>query len=597
MAAYQVDADSELQAKIQAAVQPKLVENGWVDEENDNTLSEYVTMMIVNGKDLKGVQAELGGDLLGVGEDDPGVGAFAQWLFETVRQLAAPQQQQQQSGQSGAQEQNQQQTQPIPTVQDAQMEDSAAPADAPYVNTSHFNNPNFNGLGQQASYMHFPQNPFFSGFPPQMMGHPFAYQQMQHFNQLTQMPNSPTGPRSMRNGNTQGRGRGGRMLGQMNRSMDRSTDLPDNLRRIKGASGVSAGRINSHSGRDGPPRGPRGSGVANGIQRMMNGGRGGHQNNMGGMANPMMGGGPTTPQQQMQFMQMMEMQTNMMAQLIANGQMPNANGNFQNQRGGRGGARGGRGGNKQLHAVNGKMPDGALPGSNTNAGGSGMDIDGEGTDHGDKFSTLCRFNLTCTNPTCGFAHQSPAAPPNAPVDLSDTCAHGAACTNHKCSARHPSPAQRGQGQNGKQEVDCRFYPNCTAGANCPFRHPTEKPCKFGGDCTNANCKFAHPKIMCRYNPCLNPSCMFKHADGQKRGKFEDKVWTSNGGEEGGKADRFAGFAKQTENGEEELVLPGQQQQAEQSGQEQQNGGGDAMEQTQQPEGSSSSQQMETQIVV
>ncbi|KAF2160610.1 hypothetical protein M409DRAFT_70350 [Zasmidium cellare ATCC 36951] len=544
MAAPQVDAGSDLQAKIQAAVQPKLVENGWVDEENDSTLSEYVTMMIVNGKDAKGVQAELGGDLLGVGEDDPGVGAFAQWLFDTVRQLSAPQQQQQSGAQP--QKQQQQQTQPIPTVQDAQMEDTTAAADAP-----------------------------------------------------------PTGPRSMRNGSTQGRGRGGRMLGQMNRQMDRNTDLPDNLRRIKGASGIAAGRINSHSGRDGPPRGPRGSGVANGVQRMMNGGRGAHQNNMPGMPNPMMGGGPANPQQQMQFMQMMEMQTNMMAQLIASGQMPNMNGNFQNQnqRGGRGGSRGGRGGNKQLHAVNGKMPEGALPGSNTNAGGSGMDIDGEETNHGDKFSTLCRFNLTCTNPTCGFAHQSPAAPPNAPVDLSDTCAHGAACTNHKCSARHPSPAQRSQ--NGKQEVDCRFFPNCTAGANCPFRHPTEKPCKFGGDCTNPGCKFAHPKIMCRYNPCLNPSCMFKHADGQKRGKFEDKVWTSNGGGEdgsSGKADRFADFAKQTENGEEELVLPGQSNGQQQQQEQQTTGGGggdvEAMDQSQQPQGdSSSSGQMETQIVV
>lgn len=591
MAAPLVDVGSNLQAQIQALVQPKLVENSWVDDENDTTLSEYVTMMIVNGKDLKGVQSELGGDLLGVGEDDPAVGAFAQWLFDTVRQLSAPQQQEQPQ---------EQQPQPIPTVQDAQMEDTSASADTPYVNFSHYHK--YNGQGPQAGPM-YPQ-PYHRGYMygPHTMRNPYAYQQMQHNSQLTQNQYSPTGPRSMRNGSTQGRGRGGRMLGQMNRQMDRTTDLPDNLRRIKGASGIASGRINSHSSRDGPPRGPRGSSVANGVQRMMNGGRGGHQNNMGAMPNPMMGG-PANPQQQMQFMQMMEMQTNMMAQLIASGQVPNMNGNFQhNQRGGRGGQRGGaRGGHKQLHAVNGKMPDGALPGSNTNTGGSGMDIDGDEANHGDKFSTSCRFNLSCSNPICGFAHQSPAAPPNAPVDMSDTCTHGAACTNHKCSGRHPSPAQRsggsGGGQNTKQEVDCKFYPNCTSGAKCPFRHPTEKPCKFGGDCTNPSCKFAHPKIMCRYNPCLNPSCMFKHADGQKRGKFEDKVWTSNG-EDGsnGKADRFADFAKQTENGEEELVLPGQndgqQQHQEQNG----NGGGaDAME-SQQSE-NPNTQQMETQIVV
>lgn len=588
MAAPSVDAGSNLQAKIQAVVQPKLIENGWVDEENDTTLSEYVTMMIVNGKDLKGVQSELGGDLLGVGEDDPAVGAFAQWLFETVRQLSAPQQQQQE-----AQPQEQQQLQPIPTVQDAQMEDTTATADAPYVNFSQ--STSYNGLGQHAGSMYYP-HPYYRGHPPQMMLHPFAYQQLQNYNQLTQNRYSPTGPRSMRNGSTQGRGRGGRMLGQMNRQMDRSTDLPDSLRRIKGASGISSGRINQHTGRDGPPRGPKSSGIANGVQRMMNGGRGGHPGSMGPMPNPMMGG-PANPQQQMQFMQMMEMQTNMMAQLVASGNMPAMNGSFSNQRGGRGGQRGGprQQGHKQLHAVNGKMPEGALPGSNANAGGSGMDIDGDEANHGDKFATLCRFNLSCTNPACGFAHQSPAAPPNAPVDLSDTCTHGAACTNHKCSGRHPSPAQRAQ--NPKQEVDCKFYPNCTSGASCPFRHPTEKPCKFGGDCTNPTCKFAHPKIMCRYNPCLNPSCMFKHADGQKRGKFDDKVWTAEGGEESsGKADRFADFAKQTENGEEELVLPGQNGEAQQ--QQQGHNGNDAMQtQHNQEAESGSSQQMETQIVV
>lgn len=265
--------------------------------------------------------------------------------------------------------------------------------------------------------------------------------------------------------------------------------------------------------------------------------------------NPMGNGGAFNPTQQMQFMQMMEASAQMMAQVL---QQNGGQVNFGAQRGGhRGGKQGLRGGRPQqgpgskMHAVDGKLPDGPL---STN--GSGMEIDGE-ENKSDKFNTMCRFNLACTNPACEFAHQSPAAPPNTSVDFSDTCTHGAACTNHKCVGRHPSPAVR---SSHKQEVDCKFYPNCT-NPSCPFRHPTAKPCRNGADCTNPNCTFAHSKITCRYNPCLNPACPFKHADGQKRGKFEDKVWTPENGD-GGKTDRFADFSKQAE-GQEELIIPGQ----------------------------------------
>jgi len=34
--------------------------------------------------------------------------------------------------------------------------------------------------------------------------------------------------------------------------------------------------------------------------------------------------------------------------------------------------------------------------------------------------------------------------------------------------------------------------------------------------------------MCKYNPCLNKGCPYKHEAGQKRGVFEDKVWTADG---------------------------------------------------------------------
>jgi len=57
--------------------------------------------------------------------------------------------------------------------------------------------------------------------------------------------------------------------------------------------------------------------------------------------------------------------------------------------------------------------------------------------------------------------------------------------------------------------------------------------------------------MCKFNPCLNPSCTFKHVEGQKRGKFEDKVWTADGVKEHVSERKFV-----DENAPEELIVPG-----------------------------------------
>lgn len=570
MAGASVEAGSGLAAQIQSAVQPKLMENGWVVEENDTTLSEYVTMMVVNGKDLQGVMSELGGDLLGVGEDDAAVGEFARWLFEYARSLAAPQQQQQEQApqaqvQDGQAAQQQTAAQP---GQDAQMEDSANAGEVPYVNTL---TPS-RSPSQSRHNSYGGRDAFYDahGYPsPQQQQHMHIYRQHQlhHYHQMQQQQqlmyydsfNRPTGPKSMRSGNGNNGprgGRGGRMLGQMNRNMDRN-ELPDNLRKIRGAAGIQAGRINSHADR--APRGPRGnSNMANGIQRAMNGGRGGnHNNNMNGggmMTNTM------NSQQQMQLMQMMEMQANILAQAMqANGGgMPfmnnNQRGGFQNGgRGGRGNAqsRGGRAAPpapKVLHAENGKMPLGALgsskPAAATNP--DSMDLDDGANRPQPKFSTLCRFNQACTNPSCDFAHQNPTSNTPVNVDLSTTCTFGAGCTNFKCTGRHPSPAQSGNQQSQGLQVDCKFWPHCTNAA-CPFRHGSAAPCRNGPDCKVEGCTFAHSKIACRFNPCTNSRCTFKHEPGQKAGakKFEDKVWSKG---------KF-----ETEEGKEELILPGQQQ--------------------------------------
>ena len=484
------DISAEALQAVQSRVQPKLVENGWVAEETDTTLSEYVTMMLVNGKDVQGVKSELGGDLLGVGEEDPAVGAFAEWLFEQVQALTGPAT----TGESAPVEMQQQESesQHAP-AQDSEMDD-AKPVDG-----------------------------------------------------------APSGPKAMRNG-VAGRGRDRRMLGHMNNHMNREQQLPDALRRIKGAAGGQQGRINSHAGRD-PPRGPN---LARGVQRAMGGGRGAHaqMNQM----NPMQQGNmmnSLNQQQQVAFMEMMQMQANMMTQMIQGGQVPNF------------GQQNGTGQNKSLFDRVDKRPNGHFKGrqqqrhngSQNGDAASGMDVDSEGGKK-DLFETECKFNLNCGNPNCAFAHQTPAAPPkpaDQKLDMTDTCPFGASCTNAKCTARHPSPASRGS----KQEVDCKFFPNCT-NLNCPFRHPDAPPCRNGADCNIPGCKFTHSKINCRYNPCTKPFCPFKHMEGQK-GVFKDKVWTADGvpdieGEDqeagGNTSNRFASL-KENEGHAEELIIPGQ----------------------------------------
>jgi len=52
---------------------------------------------------------------------------------------------------------------------------------------------------------------------------------------------------------------------------------------------------------------------------------------------------------------------------------------------------------------------------------------------------------------------------------------------------------------------------------------------------------------------LNPGCAFKHAEGQKRGSFQDKVWMNGGGVGQHVSERkFVDDA----SAQEELILPG-----------------------------------------
>jgi hypothetical protein len=84
----QVNLDTPLAEALNAAIQPKLVEVGWsTGGADDSALSEYIILMLVNGKTQDQIASELSGDLLNLGPDDPGARDFSQWLFEQVENL------------------------------------------------------------------------------------------------------------------------------------------------------------------------------------------------------------------------------------------------------------------------------------------------------------------------------------------------------------------------------------------------------------------------------------------------------------------------------------------------------------------------------
>ncbi|KAI1090730.1 hypothetical protein F5B19DRAFT_484373 [Rostrohypoxylon terebratum] len=468
--AVEVVMNTPLADALNVAIQPKLVEVGWgTGGAEDSALSEYIILMLVNGKTQEQIAAELASDLLGLDPNDPSAGDFAKWLFHEVESLNSQLNGglAQSGNASGGVSQN-----AMPSAeQDADMTMSV---DGPELN-------------------------------------------------------APTGPRSMRNGGARG-GREKRLLGQMAKAMDRSHD--NVLHRVR-ANGNE--RINAHRA---PPTGPRG-GFGRGNTRMPNNrgpGFAAHLNQaVGNMspqmhnAPPAMNGMPTDmswmmPGAQDQLFQMLQQQNQIMQQMQQqlNQQSQNAGGRphgrslFDRVQSPRGNRRGGHANGNRSHQTDSGSSNGVTGDEDTDMGQARREPP-------NPEATVCKYNLLCTNKDCKFAHQSPAAPPNTTVDISDVCSYGAACKNRKCVGRHPSPATKRAHQ---IEQECKFYPNC-ANANCPFKHPDMPPCRNGGDCAVEGCKFTHLQTMCKYSPCTNRFCPYKHEEGQ-RGTFQDKVWTAGG---------------------------------------------------------------------
>lgn len=86
----EVSLNTPLAEALNAAIQPKLVEVGWgTGGADDSALAEYIILMLVNGKTQEQIAAELSGDLLGLGSDDPSTRDFSQWLFEQIDTINA----------------------------------------------------------------------------------------------------------------------------------------------------------------------------------------------------------------------------------------------------------------------------------------------------------------------------------------------------------------------------------------------------------------------------------------------------------------------------------------------------------------------------
>ena len=87
-------------------------------------------------------------------------------------------------------------------------------------------------------------------------------------------------------------------------------------------------------------------------------------------------------------------------------------------------------------------------------------------------------------------------------------------------------------------------------------------CRNGANCTRPGCHFTHAETACKFNPCLNPNCIYKHEEGQQQAAaaatagenpFGHKVWTAPG-----KSREHVSERKFISSEAEELIIPGQE---------------------------------------
>ncbi|RMZ83306.1 hypothetical protein DV738_g1163, partial [Chaetothyriales sp. CBS 135597] len=257
--------------------------------------------------------------------------------------------------------------------------------------------------------------------------------------------NAPKGPRGMHNSKGTRGGRG-------------AISKPDStLHRTQGND-----RINSHM--RGAPKGPRNiqnAPVRPGMQKALNGLMGQPQlpqmpmlqNN--GMQ-PGLQMGSLSPEQQMQYMQMFEQQAQMMAQMMQmNQSMSNGNRSLFDR------VERGRGGNRGARRTTGSQNGTSRPQADGEQKDGEIGSDGQQppqpVSH-DPFTIMCKFNTRCTNASCPYVHQSPTAPLNTPVDMSQTCSFGVACKsqNRGFDAYSWTPTKRAEEKEADHLSDRKF---------------------------------------------------------------------------------------------------------------------------------------------
>ncbi|RPB29116.1 hypothetical protein L211DRAFT_776448 [Terfezia boudieri ATCC MYA-4762] len=531
--------NTPLAEALNAAIQEKLVEIGWsVPGEDTSPLSEYICLMLVNGKSQEQIAEELSGDLLGLSKEDDSATVFSGWLFAKVEQLGKETGGGQAQGEVGEEKR----------VEEGGDATTGEQGGGPDVDMGGDN-----------------------GIPP-------------------------TGPKAMRSATGP---RKDRLFNQINRAMDRS--MPDNLRRVRPQPGERIEKREPPKGPRAGPNGPRLAGLTQpGPMGAVRGGPVGRGNGIG-RGGPGFGVGPVpphlaaqlatmNPQQQMAFYQMIEQQNQILAGFMAQGFQPGMMMPQVSQMSGLNGYRGPPhqqfpnqfNPHQQQRLPQGaslferiETPPQAVTPQRQNHVQNGVkngeenvakevrmetdepffqDAEGVKPEEEDPFKTACKFANNCTKPDCPFAHPTPVAIGRVSISFVEgKCPFGVSCKNRKCIGAHPSPAS-GAPRPPKIQADCKFFPNCTNPV-CPFRHPDMPLCRNGTNCTRPDCHFTHAEVpACKFNPCLNPTCIFTHTEGQQQGAFDHKVWTAGGP----KKEHVSERKFTVDGGEEELIIPGQE---------------------------------------
>ncbi|PWN26833.1 hypothetical protein BDZ90DRAFT_193110 [Jaminaea rosea] len=145
-------------------------------------------------------------------------------------------------------------------------------------------------------------------------------------------------------------------------------------------------------------------------------------------------------------------------------------------------------------------------------------------------TSLCRWSLGCTAPTCAYSHPSPSAAlarrragesttatADDPVITSERpCFYGVGCTNKECGFSHVSPAVLfAQMKSSRNAAE-------TAAAAVDT---TATPCRFADKCSNASCGYAHFDAEGKPAPSPALARLLRPAtqnDGQAAGMQQDE---------------------------------------------------------------------------